>query len=300
MKRICLCLVIFVLALYIKPAFAVSYGDLYDIEWCPCNPENELSGQGSVVLGQTVMCPCDSMYDGYGRTLGKDTSKIKETVKKVKQKISNYKYYIGIEYNKTTTETSKDEILFDDIKFAVPVSTRANDVFDDQDTIGIVIGTRPHPNIGIEAFYNRTYKDNENIQYDRKSVAGGTDPSAVYHVMNSYTTKYQAFGVDIIGYLPVTNFMDFVAMVGLGKYYFDNEVTHEFAEVLGGSGSGVPYIDKLTSDFSEDTLAWRVGGGISFNIGRGVVIRGTYRYIAINSDTIKNLQEFSLGLMFVF
>lgn len=288
------------LALYIKPVFAVSYGDLYDIEWCPCNPENELSGQGSVVLGQTVMCPCDSMYNGYGRTYEKDSQIIKESVQKFTKKISNYKYYIGVEYNKTTTDTSEDKLSFDDLKFAVPVSAQASDIFDDQDTIGIVIGARPHPNIGIEAFYNRTFKDNETIQYDRKAVAGGTDPYAKYHVMNSYTTKYQAYGVDVIGYLPVTNFIDFIAMVGLGKYYFDSEVTHEFAEIQGGSGSGVPYIDKFSSDFSEDTVAWRVGGGISFNIGRGVVIRGTYRYIAINSETIKNLQEFSLGLMFVF
>ena len=84
------------------------------------------------------------------------------------------------------------------------------------------------------------------------------------------------------------------------KYYFENEVTHEVAEVVGGSGSGVPYIDKFTSEFDEDTVAWRVGGGIQFNIGRGVVLRGTYRYIAINSDAIKNLQEFSVGLRFVF
>ena len=84
------------------------------------------------------------------------------------------------------------------------------------------------------------------------------------------------------------------------KYYFDNEVTHEFAEVLGGSGSGVPYIDKFSSDFSEDSIAWRVGLGVQFNIGRGVVLRGTYRYISIDTETIKNLQEFSLGLRFVF
>ncbi len=289
------------LALYIKPAFAVSYGDLYDMEWCPCNPENELSGQGSVVLGQVVMCPCDSMYDGYGRTLGKDFQKVKEVAHKVVQKASNYKYYVGVEYNKSTTETSKDKLFFNkDDKFVTDVSVGSDEIFDDQDNIGIVIGTRPHPNIGIEAFYNRTFKDNENVQYDRKALAGGTDPSAVYHVVNTYVTKYQAFGVDVIGYLPVTNFIDFVAFVGLGKYYFENEVTHEVAEVVGGSGSGVPYIDKFTSEFDEDTVAWRVGGGIQFNIGRGVVLRGTYRYIAINSDAIKNLQEFSVGLRFVF
>ena len=291
----------FLLAYIIKPAFAVSYGDLYGIEWCPCNPENELSGQGSVVLGQVVMCPCDSMYDGYGRTFGKDIQKVKEVTQKIIRKASEYKYYIGVEYNKTTAETTEDILSFNpDNKFSTDVSVAANDIFDDQDTLGIVIGTRPHPNIGIEAFYNRSIKDNENVRYDKKALATGADPFAVYHLMNTYVTKYQAFGVDVIGYMPVTDFIDIVAFVGLGQYYFDNEVKHEVAEVLGGSGSGAPYIDSLTSDFSEDTIAWRVGGGVQINVGRGVVLRGTYRYISINSETIKNLQEFSVGLRFVF
>ena len=30
-------------------------------------------------------------------------------------------------------------------------------------------------------------------------------------------------GVDIIGYLPVTDYFDFVAFVGLGQYYFENK-----------------------------------------------------------------------------
>lgn len=288
-------MIIFMLALYIKPAFAVSYGDLYDMEWCPCNPENELSGQGSVVLGQVVMCPCDSMYDGYGRTLKKDVQKVKEVAQKAMDKASNYKYYIGIEYNKSTAETNEDRVTFSKTEFINPVEVAANDIIDDQDNIGIVIGTRPHPNIGIEAFYNRTFDENKIIHADLNALA-----STQYHLINTYVTKYHAFGIDVIGYLPMTDYFDFVAFVGLGQYYFENEVTHEVADTIGGTGSGNPYFDRLTSDFNDDTLAWRIGAGVQFNIGRGVALRALYRYIDVNSEYIKNLQEFSMGLRFVF
>lgn len=288
-------MVIFMLALYMKPAFAVSYGDLYDMEWCPCNPENELSGQGSVVLGQVVMCPCDSMYDGYGRTLKKDVQKVKEVAQKAMDKASNYKYYIGIEYNKSTAETNEDRVTFSKIEFSNPVEVAANDIIDDQDNIGIVIGTRPHPNIGIEAFYNRTFDENKIIHADLNALA-----SPQYHLINTYVTKYHAFGIDVIGYLPMTDYFDFVAFVGLGQYYFENEVTHEVADIIGGIGSGNPYFNRLTSDFNDDTLAWRIGAGVQFNIGRGVALRALYRYIDVNSEYIKNLQEFSMGLRFVF
>ena len=98
----------------------------------------------------------------------------------------------------------------------------------------------------------------------------------------------------------MTDYFDFVAFVGLGQYYFENEVTHEVADTIGGTGSGNPYFDRLTSEFNDDALAWRVGGGFQFNIGRGVVLRALYRYIEVNSAYIKNLQEFSMGLRFVF
>lgn len=295
MKRISLCLGLVMLALSIKPAFAASYGDLYDVEWCPCDPENELSGQGSVILGQTVMCPCDYMYDGYGRTLKKDVQKVKEVARKVIDKASNYKYYIGIEYNKSEAETNEDKISFPKIQFINPVEVRSNNIFDDQDNIGIIIGTRPHPNFGIEAFYNRTFNESETIHVDQNALA-----SSSFHVVNTYVSKYQAFGVDVIGYLPVTDFFDFVAFVGLGQYYFENDVTHQVADVSGGSGSGNPYFDTLKSNFDDDKLAWRIGGGLQVNIGRGVALRALYRYINLDSAYIKNLQEFSLGVKFVF
>ena len=71
MNKLKLGLLSLLLCLLFDTANAASYGDLYNVEWCPCNPEERYDAQGSVVLGKTVMCPCDSMYDGYKSTMEK-------------------------------------------------------------------------------------------------------------------------------------------------------------------------------------------------------------------------------------
>lgn len=253
------------------------------------------------------MCPCDSMYKGYGRTFRKDVQEAKQVIKKVKEKASNYKYYVGIDFNKSTTETNHDKLTFDPLVpgtefpyFSNPVVITPDQALADQDNIGIVIGTRPHPNFGIELFYNRSFDDNETISVDFNALGTNAgDPYGLHHLVNTYVTKYQAFGMDVLGYLPITDFFDFVAFVGLGQYYFDNEVRHDQAYVDGGI-VGNPYVQGLSSDFSEDKLAWRVGLGAQINIGRGLVLRSLYRYIHVNSELIKNMQEFSVGVQFVF
>lgn len=294
MKRICLFLTILFIGLFIKPCFATSYGDLYDIEWCPCDTTESFNEGGSVVLGKTVMCPCDSMYGGYGRTLKKDSQKVKQAAQKVADKVSNYKYYIGIDFNKSNVETKNDKVEFNNAEFDNPLSVNSGDIIDDQDNIGIVLGMRPHPNMGIEAFYNRTMNENEITRHNTTAF------NNIRHLVSSYVSKYQAFGVDLIGYLPVTDYFDFIAFAGLGQYYFENSVTHKVAAGTAGVVSGNPYVNILSSDFDDEVLAWRVGGGFQFNIGRGVILRAMYRYINIDSDFIKELQEFSLGVRFVF
>lgn len=55
----------------VQAADAPAYGDLYNVEWCPCNPEEPFDADGSVVMGKTVMCPCNGLYSGYKKVLTK-------------------------------------------------------------------------------------------------------------------------------------------------------------------------------------------------------------------------------------
>ena len=99
-------------------SFAVQYGDLYGVEWCPCNPDDQYDQNGSVVLGKTVMCPCDSMYEGYDRTMEKDLRKVQHKVKQKVEQAKNFKYYVGFDYNKSQMETSAEKIGFNNLVFS--------------------------------------------------------------------------------------------------------------------------------------------------------------------------------------
>ncbi|MBE6453909.1 MAG: porin family protein [Alphaproteobacteria bacterium] len=293
MNKLKLGLLSLLLCLLFDTANATSYGDLYNVEWCPCNPEERYDAQGSVVLGKTVMCPCDSMYDGYKSTMEKDLRKIQHKTKQTLQKARNFKYYVGFDYNKSQASASGSDVNFDDIRFSdvSGLDIPSDSIIDDQDNIGIVIGTRPHSNLGIEAFYNRSYSKNVVTQIDNRTINNSD-----YHMVNTFISKYQAFGVDLLGYMPVTDYFDFIAFVGLGQYMFDNEAKFE-VHYLEGLNSAV---DKASFDFGEDALGWRIGGGMQVNIARGLVLRAMYRYIKIQTDTIDSLQEFSVGIRFLF
>ena len=292
MKKLCLALILSIIVGFTSNVFAVSYGDLYDVEWCPCNSEERFDSNGSVVLGKTVMCPCDSMYDGYKSTMEKDIRKLQHKTKQTLQKAKNFKYYVGFDYNKSQINTGKDDIYFEHEAFTdvKGIGMPAGLMLDHQDNIGIVIGTRPHSNFGIEAFYNRAYSKNVATQMINGKI-GGED----HHMIGTFTTSYQAFGIDVLGYLPVTDYFDFIGFVGLGQYQFDNEAEFE-ARFLEGSNP----VGRFSYDFSEDSLGWRVGGGIQFNIARGLVLRAMYRYIKVNAEAVNSLQEYSLGIRFLF
>lgn len=296
MNKLKLALILLLLCVWVRAAGAVSYGDLYNVEWCPCNPEERYDANGSVVLGKTVMCPCDSMYDGYKSSMEKDLRKLQHKTKQTLQKARNFKYYVGFDYNKSQASPSGDTISFDDLRFAdvSGLGVSSDDIIDDQDNIGIVIGTRPHSNFGIEAFYNRSYSKNVVTQVDNQIINNNN-----YHTVNTFISQYQAFGVDILGYMPVTDYFDFIAFVGLGQYMFDNEAKFEVYYLEGGT-AGSSAVDRSSFDFSEDVLGWRIGAGMQVNIARGLVLRAMYRYIKVQTDTIDSLQEFSVGIRFLF
>lgn len=295
MKKLLFFAAAFLLLARTGSAFAQAYGDLYNVEWCPCNPEEQYDAKGSVVLGKTVMCPCNAMYDGYKSTLEKDMRKLEYNTKKTLRKAQNFKYYVGVDYNKSQVDTAKNNIVFDNLIFSDVggIGLPAGLMVDHQDNIGLVIGTRPHSNLGIEAFYNRAYSKNEITQIDNRTVNNSD-----YHMVNTFVTKYQAFGVDVLGYLPVTDYFDFIAFVGLGQYMLDNSAKMEINYLEGSPGT--PAVDDVSFDFSEDKLAWRIGGGIQFNIARGLVLRTMYRYIKLKTDSINSFQEYSIGVRFLF
>ena len=269
----------------------LAYGDLYNVEWCPCNPEEPFDANGSVVMGRTVMCPCDGLYSGYKKGLEQDIREIKNAAKNQLRKLNYFKYYLGLDYNIGSMSAGSKETSFDDLIFAAgPISVKPDDIMDDQDSLSFVAGARISKYWGVEAFYQQSYDDNTVTSVDNKTLN-----HIDYHLLNDYTTSFKAYGADLIGYVPLSPYFDFVGSLGLAQYNFENEGLFTAYYVDGTNKR-----DVVKRSFDEDKIGWRAGVGAQLNIADGIALRAMYRYIYIGGDLVDELNEFSLGLRFLF
>ncbi|MBE6458445.1 MAG: porin family protein [Alphaproteobacteria bacterium] len=269
----------------------IAYGDLYNVEWCPCNPEEPFDADGSVVMGKTVMCPCNGLYSGYKKGFEQDVRELKNAAKNQLRKLNYFKYYLGLDYNMGTTSAGSEDIAFDDLILAGgPIKVKPDDVLDDQDSLSFVAGARISKYWGLEAFYQQSYDDNTATSVDSVTL---NNPD--YHLMNDYTTSFRAFGLDLIGYAPVSPYFDFVGSLGLAQYKFENEALFTSYYL-----SNTDPRDIVKQNFDEDKIGWRAGIGAQLNIADGIALRAMYKYIYIGGDLVEDLNEFSLGLRFLF
>ena len=269
----------------------IAYGDLYNIEWCPCNPEEPFDANGSVVMGKTVMCPCDSQYSGYKKGFDQDMREIRQAAANQLRRLNYFKYYLGFDYNIGKTSAGSRDLTFDDTIFAHSViNVKPGEVLDDQDSLSFVVGARISKYWGLEAFYQQSYDDNNVTHVDNTTLN-----NINYHLMNEYTTSFKAYGLDVIGYIPFSPYFDMVASLGLAQYKFENKAT--FASYLV---DGTQLVDVVSRNFNENKVGWRAGIGAQLNVADGVALRAMYRYVYVDGDVIDNLSEFSLGLRFLF
>lgn len=293
MKRVLLTAAACVLfaALPAKAEEPVAYGDLYNIEWCPCNPEEPFDADGSVVMGRTVMCPCNSLFSGYKKGFEQDMRELKSAASNQLRKLNYFKYYLGLDYNVGSMSAGSKDVAFDDMIFASgPIRIKPGDVLDDQDSLSFVAGARISKYWGLEAFYQQSYDDNTVTTVDNRTLN-----NIDYHLLNDYTTNFKAYGLDLIGYAPLSPYFDFVGSLGLAQYKFENEGLFTAYYV-----DGTDKRDVVKRNFDEDKLGWRAGVGAQLNVADGVALRAMYRYIYVGGDLVDNLSEFSLGLRFLF
>ncbi|MBO5038152.1 MAG: porin family protein [Alphaproteobacteria bacterium] len=97
----------------------------------------------------------------------------------------------------------------------------------------------------------------------------------------TYKTKYNAYGIDFIGYLPLVQNLELLAALGFGEYNFDLNVSSPAQVALK----------------QIESTAWRVGGGIQYNFNQHFALRTMARYVLLNeSFAMKNMLEVSLGI----
>lgn len=97
----------------------------------------------------------------------------------------------------------------------------------------------------------------------------------------AYSTKYNAYGMDFIAYLPLAENLDLLASIGFGEYNFDLNINSKNQVALK----------------QIESTAWRVGGGIQYNLNEHFALRTMARYVLLNeSFAMKNMLEISLGI----
>jgi len=203
---------------------------------------------------------------------------------------------LGFDYITGKTSVGDGELEFADQLFGdAKVKANLDDVIDDQDSFAFIFGARLNRNFGLEAFYQQSFEDNHFSQIDNETLLDNGLDYTDYHLMNNYTTSFRAYGLDLIGYLPLSAYFDFVGSVGVAHYNFVNDASF-----------GVYYLDKFDNrgstktDFDDDGIGIRAGLGIQVNIIENVALRLMYKYIHIGGDIVDNLNEFSCGVRFLF
>jgi opacity protein-like surface antigen len=160
--------------------------------------------------------------------------------------------------------------------YAKLTDTDDEDLFKDKNnSISGVIGLKFNKNFGLEAFYQQSDKAKKSVDYGIAQM--------------STSLQYSAYGADFLGYLPVSQDFEVLASLGLAQY--------DLKAKASGHLYGIPFSEKD----SEDSLGYRFGLGLQYNINQHLALRTMAHYIQLDKDeAIKHLTEISLGLRYMF
>lgn len=175
-----------------------------------------------------------------------------------------FKPYVGLDYS--YTEASTNDVVVEDV--LIPSDFYENTF----NSFAINLGTKLNKNFGLEAFYQKSdSKEGEEI-----SLMVNDTPIA----SDKIETSFEAFGVDVQGYLPISEKIELVGSVGIGKYEFE----------MDGFGKNV----------SENEIGYRLGGGVQYNMNEHFALRGVARYVILDSEAVDGMTEFSAGVRYTF
>ena len=147
------------------------------------------------------------------------------------------------------------------------------------DSFKLDFGTKFNKNFGLEVFYQQSGEEDK--IHNNIDVLGDVVDAEI-------SSKFKAYGVDAIGYLPLTDKLEGLGSIGFAKYDFEAEYN-----IIG--------YGKTTAD--EDNLGMRFGLGLQYNITDTVAINGMARYVKLDDsdeDAIEDITEFSVGARYTF
>lgn len=148
-------------------------------------------------------------------------------------------------------------------------------------------GWRLTKNFGLEGFYTHSL--------DQKKVKH-TESYSYYpeFARGEYTIYYKAYGLDLLGYYPANDFIEFIASIGVGKYDAEAKV-----KVVAYTNTHTA-VRANTQTFKDSIMGYRVGGGLQIWLGRKIALRLMGRWTSLGGDFVKYLTEINVGVRYHF
>ena len=155
------------------------------------------------------------------------------------------------------------------------------------------------PYVGLDYTYSDTNAKFMRPHYNSASVNVGTwynkyfgtevfyqlsDNHKSHNGLDKTKTSFQAYGLDLYGYMPLDCYSSFnlLGTVGFGEYTFSKD--YSFAK-----------------DQRDHGIGWRVGVGALYNIDQNWGVRMVARYVNFNQiDDIDHMMEYSAGVRYTF
>ena len=160
---------------------------------------------------------------------------------------SDFKPYVGLDYNYTDADADHQSPKYN--------------------SASVNVGTEYNKYFGTEVFYQ--YSDD-----DKKHVNG---------IENQ--TSFQAYGLDLMGYLPLgcDQVFSLVGTMGIGEYTFDKNYSGFYAP----------------KDQRDHGIGYRFGGGLQYKIDDKFSVRGLVRYVNLNDiDNFDDMWEYTAGIRY--
>ncbi len=136
-------------------------------------------------------------------------------------------------------------------------------------------GARIGNHFGVELFFTQSSTNDLEYVYD-------------FYAIN-HELYYNAFGFDIYGYYNISKEFDFFTSFGIANYKIYNEF--DYLDI---------YMESAFKE-KENEVTTRLGIGILYTFpGNHVSGLIQYQYSPINTEIIKTMSEFSIGMRYIF
>lgn len=155
-------------------------------------------------------------------------------------------------------------------------------------SLSLNLGWRPLRHFGIEAFYSTTLGDNK-VEY--------TESYSFFpeFARGEYEVTYKAFGIDLLGFIPINDYIEFIASIGVGKYDAKAKV-----KVVAYEDNSYNNLRSINKNFEDSSVAYRIGGGMQIWLSKHLTFRLMARWTQIGGEFMDYITEVNAGVRYHF